>query len=138
MDGEIMKKKICMIVIGMIVLSLIYLQWGRDVEVCNTQLRTSGGYYKQNITVIANKMWIGNREKFGHDMIQKCIDNSFDKIRFSSDLQCPNELVIQVYTNKIGYSIGEPDFVVHFKNKEKDGKYNILDNQEKFEMIIEE
>lgn len=121
----------------MIVLCLVYLQWGRGVEVCNTQLRTSSDYCEQNITVIANKVWIGNREKFGHDMIQKCIDNSFDKILFSYDLQRPNELVIQVYTNKIGYSMGEPDFVVYFKNKEKDGKYNILDNPEKFDMIIE-
>ena len=121
----------------MLVLCLVYLQWGRSVEVCNTKLRTSSDYCEQNITVIANKVWIGNREKFGHDMIQKCIDNSFDKIRFSYDLQCPNELVIQVYTNKIGYGIGEADFVVYFKNKEKDWKYNILDNPEKFEMVIE-
>lgn len=100
-----MKVRIYTVVIGMIVLCLVYLQWGRNVEVCNTQLRTSNDYCEQNITVIANKVWIGNRKKFGHDMIQKCIDNSFDKIRFSYDLQCPNELVIQVYTNKIGYSI---------------------------------
>lgn len=132
-----MKVRIYTVVISMLVLCLVYLQWGRSVEVCNTQLRTSSDYCEQNITVIANKVWIGNREKFGHDMIQKCIDNSFDKIRFSYDLQCPNELVIQVYTNKIGYSIGEADFVVYFKNKEKDWKYNILDNPEKFEMVIE-
>ena len=97
-----MKVRIYTVVIGMLVLCLVYLQWGRNVEVCNTQLRTSNDYCEQNITVIANKVWIGNRKKFGHDMIQKCIDNSFDKIRFSYDLQCPNELVIQVYTNKIG------------------------------------
>ena len=92
---------------------------------CNTQLRASDDYCKQNITVIANKVWIGNRKKFGHDMIQKCIDNSFDKIRFSYDLQCPNELVIQVYTNKIGYTIGEPNLVVYFKDKEKEGNFEL-------------
>ena len=132
-----MKVKNGIIVIGVIVLGVIYLQWGRSVEVCNTQTSMSDDYCKENITFIANKVWIGIREKFGHDIIHKCIENSFDEVRFSYDLQQPNELAIQVYVNKIGYDIGEPDFVVYFTNQKEDGQYNILDNPEKFKMLIE-
>ena len=70
-------------------------------------------------------------------MIQKCRDNSFDKIRFSYDLEQPNELIIQVYTNRLWYRMGESNFNVYFKNKEKNGQYDIIDNPEEFEMIIE-
>lgn len=48
-----MKVRIYTVVIGMLVLCLVYLQWGRSVEVCNTKLRTSSDYCEQNITVIA-------------------------------------------------------------------------------------
>ena len=70
-------------------------------------------------------------------MIKKCRDNSFDKIRFSYDLEQPNELIIQVYTNRLWYRMGESNFNVYFKNKEKNGQYDIIDNPEEFEMIIE-
>lgn len=131
-----MKVKARVIVIGVIILSFIYLQWGRNIEVCNTQVETGNDYCKQNITIIANRVLLIDKEKFGYDMIQKCIDNSFDKIRFSYDLEQPNELIIQVYTNRLVYSMGEPNFTVYFKNKENDGRYNIVDNTEKFEMSI--
>lgn len=131
-----MKVKVRVIVIGVIILSFIYLQWGRNIEVCNTQVETGNDYCKQNITIIANRVLLIDKEKFGYDMIQKCIDNSFDKIRFSYDLEQPNELIIQVYTNRLVYSMGEPNFTVYFKNKENDGRYNIVDNTEKFEMSI--
>ena len=132
-----MKVKIYVIVIGAIILSFIYLQWGRIIEVCNTQVETGNDYCKQKITVIANRVWISDKEKFGYDMIQKCRDNSFDKIRFSYDLEQPNELIIQVYTNRLWYRMGESNFNVYFKNKEKNGQYDIIDNPEEFEMIIE-
>lgn len=132
-----MKVKVRVIVIGVIILSFIYLQWGRNIEVCNTQVENSNDYCKQKIMVIANRVWISDKEKFGYDMIQKCRDNSFDKIRFSYDLEQPNELIIQVYTNRLGYRMGEPNFTVYFKNKEKNGQYDIIDNPEEFEMIVE-
>ena len=132
-----MKVKVRVIVIGVIILSFIYLQWGRNIEVCNTQVETGNDYCKQKITIIANRVWISDKEKFGYDMIQKCRDNSFDKIRFSYDLEQHHELIIKVYTNRIGYNVGKLSFTVYFENKEKGRQYDIINNPEKYEMIIE-
>lgn len=132
-----MKVKINTIVIVACILSFIYLQWGRSIEVCNTQVETGNDYCRQNITLIANKVWVCNQEKFGYDVIQKCIDNSFGNIRFSYDLKRPNKLSIKVYTNKIEYWKGTPAFTVHFKQKGENNKYNIIDNPDKFVMTIE-
>lgn len=132
-----MKKKIAVLVIMIVAFSSIYLQWGRHVEVCNSWNKTGNDYCEENMVIIANKIWICNRKKFGQEMIQKCIDNSFDNIRFSYDLKRPNKLSIKVYTNKVEYWKGTPAFTVYFKPKGENNKYNIVDNPNKFAMIIE-
>lgn len=126
------------VLIGMILIVFVigYLQWGRDVKVCDSCIRKNEDYCSEDITIIANKIWIINKEKFANDMVQKSIDNSFKEVKFSYDLRQPNELCITVYTNNRRYWLGESDFIVGFTQAEN-GQYNILDNPEKFIMSIE-
>ena len=119
-----MKKRVRAILIGIIVIAFVYLQWGRDVKACDSCIRKNEDYCSEDITIIANKIWIINKEKFAHDMVQKSIDNSF------------KELCVTVYTNNLRYWWGESDFIIRFTQAEN-GQYNILDNPEKFIMSIE-
>ena len=60
--------------------------------------------YEEYISVIANKVWISDKEKIAEELVKKCIENNFQEIMFSYDLRgYPNGLHITVYTNKITF-----------------------------------
>ncbi len=47
-----------------IVVSLFYLQYGRDVTVETSSLNSSSEFYEQKFNVIANKLFVSNKDKF--------------------------------------------------------------------------
>ena len=47
-----------------IIAFLGYLQYGREEQAVNTMVRTSDTFYKQEFDVIANKLFIWNKEKY--------------------------------------------------------------------------
>lgn len=96
-----------------------------------------GEYYAESITIVANTLYIGNREEFAKRMIQKCIDNSFKEIKFLYGTKYPNELTIIVYLNKISWKQGNESFRIYFVQNDRYGyRYNIRDNPEKFTIEI--
>ena len=62
----------------------IYLQWGRGVSVRNTISSSRDGKRTEHITIVANKLYIGDKEAFAGDMIETCINNEFRDIRWKS------------------------------------------------------
>lgn len=116
-----MKGRRSVILIGLVLIVLIitYLQWGREVKVCDSSIEKSENYYSENLTIITNKIWVIDKEEFANDMVQKSIDNSFKNVRFSYDLGQPNELCIVVFVNNMRYRRGEPNFTILFRQKEK-------------------
>ena len=58
--GVFMKHKIYLLVVA--VFCIIYLQFGRDIEVCNSSIYTSKGYIEVKLNIVANKLYIGNEE----------------------------------------------------------------------------
>lgn len=64
----------------------IYLQWGRGVSVRNTISSSRDGKRTEHITIVANKLYIGDKEAFAGEMIETCINNEFRDVRFSLDL----------------------------------------------------
>ena len=98
-----MKKRnlIWVVFIG-IVLFLAYLQFGRDVRVVSSMNISSDRYYEQKLTIVANKLFILNKDKFVEEMLQRCIDNDFHEMKFSYDLNgYPDKIEITVYLNEI-------------------------------------
>ena len=63
----------------------IYLQWGRGVSVRNTISSSRDGKRTEHITIVANKLYIGDKEAFAGEMIETCINNEFRDVRFSYD-----------------------------------------------------
>lgn len=134
-----MRKKVSFFIgIVAFVVLLAYLQWGRDVKVCNSRLETSGEYRSENIAVIANTLYISDKEEFARQMVQKSVDNSFKEIKFSYDMGYPNELTIDIYLNETLWENGDRYFRINYVQEEKfSSQYNIRENPEKFRIEIE-
>lgn len=91
------------ILIG-VVIFLIYLQFGREEKVVNTQISTSKTFYKQEFSVVANKLLIVDKEMYADKLIEKGIDNKYKNVRFSYDISgYPNEIRILVYVDNWHY-----------------------------------
>ena len=53
---------------------------------------TSSNYHEEHITVIANRLFVADRECFADHILRKCRENSFQSIQFSYDQSKPNAL----------------------------------------------
>lgn len=63
---------------------------------------SSDGYYEQKLTIVVNKLFILDKDKFTEEMLERCIDNDFHEIKFSYDFNgYPNKIEITVYLNEI-------------------------------------
>lgn len=101
-----------MILIG-IVLLLAYLQFGRDVRVVSSMLMSSDQYYEQKLTIVANKLFILDKDKFAEEMMERCLDNDFHEMKFSYDLNgYPDRIEITVYLNEIDRYYADYPFLV--------------------------
>lgn len=86
---RIVNKRFCRIVylaVLLVIPILGYLQWGRDVAVCSSNPKIFSNGSLEEISIIANKLYIFDQEKFARYVLQRCADNSFREVRFSYDL----------------------------------------------------
>ncbi len=102
-----------------------YLQWGRDVAVCSSNPKIFSNGSLEEISIIANKLYIFDREKFAKYVLQRCADNSFREVRFSYDLSgYPNEVHITVYMNRAAWKWRKKAFEIRWISEE-DKHYNL-------------
>lgn len=130
-----MKRRIvAMAVIICMTIGFLYLQYGRDVNVTSSMNLSSDNYYEMELTVVANKLFIINKQRFAEEMIERCIDNNFHDIKFSYDMTgYPNRLQINVYLNEFSKS----HFTILYMTESENGMdYNIKDNPDKFVISI--
>ena len=113
-----------------------YLQWGRDVAVCSSNPKIFSNGSLEEISIIANKLYIFDREKFAKYVLQRCADNSFREVRFSYDLSgYPNEVHITVYMNRAAWKWRKKAFEIRWISEENK-HYNIVENPEKYRIEI--
>lgn len=88
--------------------------------------------------IIANKLFIIDKEKFAEDVIQRCKDNNFKEIIFSYDVSgYPNELHITVYNNKQQRENGESAFQIAYEQVTGEiFAYDIKNNPDKFKIYF--
>ena len=130
-----MKSRIIIIVaVVCMIAGLLHLQYGRDVEVISSMNFSSGNYYEMELTVVANKLFIIDKQRFAEEMIERCINNDFHAIKFSYDMMgYPNRLQINVYLNEFSKS----HFTILYMTESENGMdYNIKDNPDKFMISI--
>lgn len=130
-----MKKRIvAMAVIICMITGFLYLQYGHDVKVTSSMNFSSDNYYEMDFTVVANKLFIIDKQRFAEEMIERCIDNNFHDIKFSYDMMgYPNRLQINVYLNEFSKS----HFTILYMTESENGMdCNIKDNPEMFDIHI--
>ena len=92
------KRYIIMVILICIVALLGYLQYGREEQAVNTMVSTSDTFYKQEFDVIANKLFILDKEKYAEVLIEKAVGNKYRNVRFSYDITgYPNEIIISYW-----------------------------------------
>ena len=135
---RILRRRFHMIVclgVLMAISILGYLQFGRDVEVCSSNPKIFSNGSLEEISIIANKLYIFDQEKFARYVLQRCADNSFREVRFSYDLSgYPNEVHITVYMNRAAWKWRKKAFEIRWISEENK-HYNIVENPEEY--IIE-
>lgn len=119
-------------------LSLVYLQWEREIEGCDTSVESFDIGYFEHVSVISNRLCVFDKENFAEQVIQEITNNSLKGILFSYDIQgYPNGLHITVYMNDYDYRNGKSRFEISYsQDKEYCFRYNIKDNPEKFTLEI--
>ena len=130
-----------LVVEGVIVVCLFaafiyYLQFGREMEVLHAYSSTSLTYRTEHISVVVNKIYISDQECCAEEIINRCKKNTFKGIRFQYDQLVPNELYVAVYRSKEQARTDFPDFSFSYLPEIRDGSYNILDDADKFCMVI--
>ena len=134
-----MKKKNFTLVLIIIFISVpIYLQNGKSTEGYSSIVESSESGYIENISIVSNKLFITNKEKFAEQIIQDITDNTLKGIMFSYDIQgYPNGIYITVYMNDHDYRNGKSCFKISYlQNDRYNEKYNIRDDPEKFTLKI--
>lgn len=94
-----MKKQYIIIGILMCAIALLgYFQFGREEKVAGSMVSTSESGYSQEFKVIANKIFIFDKEKYANELVNKAIQNKYRDVRFSYDIMgYPEKISIAVY-----------------------------------------
>ena len=127
---------VCLAVL-MAISILGYLQFGRDVAVCSSSQKIFSNGSQEEISIIANKLYIFDQEKFAECLLKRCADNSFREVRFSYDLSgYPKEMHITVYMNWTAWRWKRAAFEICYSSPEDD-QYNMVENPEMFKIEIQ-
>ena len=81
------KSYIIMGILICIIAFLGYLQYGHEEQAVNTMVSTSGAFYKQEFDVIANKLFILDKEKYAEDSLKRLLKISIEMFAFPMILQ---------------------------------------------------
>ena len=109
-----MKNMGCKVIWVVSVLFGIYLQFGRNPDICSSYGMRSNNYYEENIAVVANKLFILDKEDCKEEIIQRCKDNNYKSIKFSFDGGMPDKWRVTVYTNRTALKLGNSSFSFEF------------------------
>lgn len=104
-----MKRKIVLIVL--LILGILYLQFGRSPKVDNITTHSDSEGYTADLTVTVNKIGVFNREKMTQILVEKIVDNDFQNMQFCYDaMGYPDEIKVTVYANNFTKHFGFPAF----------------------------
>ena len=102
---------------------------------CVSSTNMDGDY---NLTIVANRNEIEDREEFAWEVIKKCQDNSFKTILFSTDVNgYATELDMDVYLWEDDIGEKDPVMEIKFTPVENMQGYDIVNDADKFELYID-
>lgn len=108
-------KKQCVVVsiVVCVIIIFVYLQYGREEKVVSSMANTSDSYYEQEFSVVVNKLFIWDKEKYAKRLVEKTLENEYENVRFSYDIMgYPNEISIEVWRDGYCYQQGKRMFSI--------------------------
>lgn len=91
-----------------------------------------------NLTVVANRDHIEDKEEFVRLLLKKCRENSFHSTKFSTDYGYATSLDMSVYFWKEDIEDGEPVMTVEYHLVEYGKDYDIVNNPNEFQFYVDE
>lgn len=91
----------------------------------------------ENLTVVANRDEIEDKEEFAKLLVKMCQENSFHTIKFSTDYGYATSLDMRVYLWKDEIEGHDPVMRVEFKPIEWNQDYDIVNHSEMFELYVD-
>ena len=122
MKGDFMKKRyvICGVIICFIAI-VIYLQFGREEIVVNTKVDAYEEGYEQEVCVVANKLFIWDKERYAEELVEKMLHNKLRNAHFSYDaMGYPKEIRISVWHNKLAYQHSKKSFIILYSSENRE------------------
>lgn len=89
------------------------------------------------LTVVANRDVIEEKQEFAEFLIQKCKDNSFQSIKFSTDYGYATSLYLRVYLWRDQIQEQDPVMIVKYVPVDWENNYDIVHNPDKFHTYID-
>ena len=91
----------------------------------------------ENITVVANRENIEDREAFARELLQMYKDNSFHSTKFSTDHGYATSLDMYIYLWKEDIEEGESVMTAEYRPIEYGKDYDVVNNPDKFQLYID-
>ena len=94
-------------------------------------------YRDENITVVANRENIEDREAFARELLQMYKDDSFHSTKFSTDHGYATSLDMYIYLWKEDIEEGESVMTAEYRPIEYGKDYDVVNNPDKFQLYID-
>lgn len=91
----------------------------------------------ENITVVANRENIEDREAFARELLQMYKDDSFYSTKFSTDRGYATSLDMNIYLWKEDIEDGESVMTAEYRPVEYGKDYDVVNNPDKFQLYID-
>ena len=91
----------------------------------------------ENITVVANREDIEDREAFARKLLQMYKDDSFHSTKFSTDRGYATSIDMNIYLGKEDIEDGESVMTAEYRPVEYGKDYDVVNNPDKFQLYID-
>ena len=91
----------------------------------------------ENLTVVANRENIEDREAFARELLQMYKDDSFHSTKFSADRGYATSLDMNIYLGKEDIEDGESVMTAEYRPVECGKGYDVVNNPDKFQLYID-
>lgn len=111
-----MRKKIVFTSLILLFLTAaLCFQFSQPPTVSSAITNQSSDGYCSELTIIANKLIIFNKDILQTDLIEHIVNNDFQNMLFSYDVMgYPKEYIVTVYTNDLAKKLGIPAFTFRY------------------------
>ena len=104
------KKFFWILLLLLFLIFLLYLQFGREITVCNSLNRSSSNQQELELNIIANRLYIGNETAYARKILKRTQDNKLPQIKLS--YPHTDKYVIHIYLDNQDWTDDNTAFTI--------------------------